>query len=200
MIAYRNDIAHRLEELVADVSATRFARDYARFRPAGRPKYDYVAVERLRFYGQLLEKRTRSKYVRQLSMAPLLFEAAEKALKLGLRRLRRTIDRQLAARGLENAKLKVELSLDGTGLTGDLHPYHPYNQYDSGNFTVRGAEVCYRLFDLGRSPMPVANLMRISLRAAVKRQKMWEAAGGNDRDRADFSTMKIRKFYRTCDD
>jgi hypothetical protein len=200
LINYRNDIAHRLEELTADISLNKVAREYARFRPTHGPKYDYYATERLRFYRRLVEERTRRKHVLQLSIAPLLFEGAEKALTLGLRRLRRTIDRQFAARGSENAQLNAELSLDGTGLTGDLHPRHPYNKYESGVLTARGVGVCYRLFDLGRSPVAVAHLMRISLRAAAKRRKMWQAAGGIDRRKCDFNTMTIRKFYGTSDD
>jgi hypothetical protein len=176
LVDYRNHIAHRLEELNADIGHTRCAKDFARFRSAG-PKYDYAAVKRLCFYRKLLSKRTQSNYIQQLSMAPLLFETTERALKLGLRRLRRTIDRQFAARKLENVNLHAELSLDGTGLTDDLHPNHPLNQYESGNLTARGVDVCYRLFDFGKSPMAVAHLMQISLTAATKRKKMWQAAG-----------------------
>jgi hypothetical protein len=200
LIDYRNVIAHRLEELNADVGHTIAAKDFVRFGPANRPKYDYDAVKRLCFYLQLLPNRTRSKYIQQLSMAPLLFETTEKALRLGLRRLRRTIDRQLAARKLENAELEGELSLDGTGLTDDLHPCNPYNRYESGNLTARGVEVCYRLFDFAKSPMAVAHFMQISLTAAIKRKRMWEALGGNNRERHDFNAMKIRAFYRTHGD
>jgi hypothetical protein len=199
LIDYRNAIAHQLEELNADTGYTKAAKDFVRFGLDNRPEYDYDAVERLRFYRKLLPKRTRSR-IQRLSMAPLLFETTEKALRLGLRRLRHTIDRQCAMRKLENAKLEAELSLDGTGLTDDLHLYHPYNQYESGNLTAHGVEVCYRLFDFGKSPMAVAHLMRISLTAAIKRKKMWQAVSGNDRERRDFNTMKIRKFYRTHDD
>jgi hypothetical protein len=187
LVDYRNHIAHRLEKLNADIGHTRFANDLSRFGSAGWPKYDYAAVKRLRFYRKSLPKRTQRKYDRQLSIAPLLFEATERALKIGLRRLRRTIDRQSAARKLENAKLHAELSLDGTDLTGDLHPNHPLNQYESGNLTARGVEVCYRLLDAGKSPMAVAHLMRISLASATRRKRMWEAAGGTDRERHDFS-------------
>lgn len=200
LINFRNNIAHHLEELNADISPSKFATSYVQFRGASRPKYDYTAVERLQFYRQLLAERTRSKYVREISMAPLLFDAAERALKRGLRRLRQTIERQFAARDLECARLGTELSLDGTGLMGDLQPNHPYNKYEFANLTERGIEICYRLFDLGRSPMAVAHLMRISLRATVKRRKMWRTAGGNARAKRDVSTMKMRKFYRKDND
>jgi hypothetical protein len=186
LIDYRNHIAHRLEKLNADIGHTTFAKDLARSGSARWPKYDYAAANRLRFYRTSLPKRTQRKYDQQLSFSQLLFEPTESALEVGLRRLRRTIDRQLAGRKVENAKLRAELSLDGTGLGDDLHPSHPLNQYESGKLTVRGVEVCYRLFDAGKSPTAVAHLMRISLTGATRRKRMWKAAGGTDRNRHDF--------------
>jgi len=47
--------------------------------------------------------------------------------------------------------------------------------------TQRGEEICYRLFDKGKSPMAVAHLMGISLKAARKRHGMWQATGGVNR-------------------
>jgi hypothetical protein len=60
--------------------------------------------------------------------------------------------------------INTELTLRGTELVGALHPRHPTNQYfggrdgerDSGRLTKRGVEICYRLYDIGKSPVAVS--------------------------------------------
>jgi hypothetical protein len=51
----------------------------------------------------------------------------------------------------------------------------------NGDLYKRGIEVCLRLFDLGKSPLAVATLMSISLKAAGERHKQWLIAGGKER-------------------
>src|SRR5437763_3785632 len=51
--------------------------------------------------------------------------------------------------------------------------------------TKRGVEICYRLFDLGKSPTAVAYLMGMTLRSAERRQRSWIKAGGLQRVRAE---------------
>jgi hypothetical protein len=128
------------------------------------------------------------------------FEAIERALNADLKRMRRRIKRLFAERRDEERHVSKELSLKGTGMDGELSPGHPYNQYDSGRLTQRGVEVCYRLFELGKSPLAVAYLMRISLKAAKRRHEMWQAAGGDQRVQQDIDTMPIRRFHRDYDD
>lgn len=77
---------------------------------------------------------------------------------------------------------------------------HPLNQYDNKCLTQRGEEICYRLFDKGKSPMAVAHLVGVSLKAARKRHGMWRATGGVNRPVVDLSTLPERKFYRRYDD
>ncbi|WP_441231915.1 hypothetical protein AB7828_29525 [Tardiphaga sp. 215_C5_N2_1] len=199
LIDFRNDIAHRLHELTVDLNPTQYAKSFTQFLRKEKPGYDYQAIERLRGLRRMISERATSRYVWRLSMAPLLFEPAEKALILELKRLRHRVERQLLERKLSNAKLKEELRLDGSGLTDERHPYHPLNRYESGNLTARGVEICYRLFDSGKSPLAVAYLMRVSLKAATRRQKMWVAVGGSGREKRDLRSMKMRKFYRTYD-
>ena len=90
--------------------------------------------------------------------------------------------------------------MEGSELVGDLHPRHPLNQYDGGRLTQRGLEVRYRLFDLGRSPLAVAHMMDLSLRAVRQRYKQWVAAGRRERPRADLHTLPKRRFYGRYDD
>lgn len=97
LVRYRNDIAHRLAQLNIDIGQTALERDFIRFRQSGSPRYDYGALERLRSYRKLLIERMSGTYVFTVSLEPLLFESTEKALTLGLQRIRRTIDRQFEA-------------------------------------------------------------------------------------------------------
>ena len=66
--------------------------------------------------------------------------------------------------------------------------------------TKRGVEICYRLFDLGKSPLAVANLFRISLVSARKRLGMWKALGGKERPAVDLDALPRRVFYLDYDD
>lgn len=50
-------------------------------------------------------------------------------------------------------------------------------------FTVRGVEVCYRLFDKGMSRYAVAQAMGISFGAANHRFDAWQKAGGHSRQK-----------------
>jgi len=172
LIDYRNHIAHRIEYLMADIGRSSIAEEYTRFRQKNDPQYDYDAVRRLQFYKRLFWERARPRYTMELSLSGSYFEATEKTFGQELKRLRRKIDRQLAKRKRENAEMEGELSLKGTDLVGDLDPYHPANQHESGKLTKRGVEICYRLYDLGKSPLAVAYLMHISLKAATKRKRL----------------------------
>jgi hypothetical protein len=60
----------------------------------------------------------------------------------------------------------------------------PANKYQVGGLeklTKRGVEICYRLFDAGKTRYAVASLMKISFGAATHRYKAWEKEGGLNR-------------------
>lgn len=97
LIDYRNQIAHRIEELNDDIGHISFGKTGSRKKT----RYDYTAIENLCHYRKLLPKRTGEEL---LTFAPLYFDATEKALKLGLQRLRRAIERQSAGKKLKTAK------------------------------------------------------------------------------------------------
>lgn len=63
----------------------------------------------------------------------------------------------------------------------DFDPKDPCNKLPDGKLTPRGVEVCYRLFDVGRTRYAVAEAMGISYGAATHRQEAWKKAGGADR-------------------
>jgi hypothetical protein len=174
LVDYRNMIAHDIQKLTGDIGRTGIAGEFREFMGV---KYDHEARKRLKFYSNEIRRRAGSQYVMLISMNGLLFEAAEKTYEDELKRLHRRISKQLELRKEEDRRLKNELSLDNTGLMDAAHPYHPANKSNSGRFTQRGVEICYRLFDLGKSPLAVAYLMRVSYKTAVNRLRTWEIAG-----------------------
>jgi hypothetical protein len=178
LVNFRNEIAHNIQTLTIDVSRDPYARSMQQFRESS---YDYGALKRIKALHNDLDRRMQSKYVHVLSMQRYTFRAAEKTYEAELKRLRKKIESQLTVRRKRNSKLKDELSLTGTDFVGENYPSHPANMSRSGNLTKRGVEVCFRLFDLGKSALAVATLMFISLKAARARRKQWLKAGGTKR-------------------
>jgi hypothetical protein len=82
------------------------------------------------------------------------------------------------------ANLKLRLVPEPRGDTMEFDPTDPANKYEVGGMaklTDRGTEICYRLFDVGKTRYAVAALMKISFGAATHRYKAWEKAGGLNR-------------------
>jgi hypothetical protein len=198
LIDYRNVIGHQMQNLLLDVSPERTAWEMITYLPDRLPKYDYKAVARLRHFLDLLDRSHH--YVMEASFDRMLFGAAEKTFLAELKRLDRKILRLAKVRQSEIKLLNAELSLEGTELEGECGPQHPLSHYDDGRLTKRGVEICYRLFDRNKSAMAVAHLIGLSLRAARKRQRMWETLGGKDRIKVDIATIPHRQFYRRYDD
>jgi len=184
LINYRNDIAHRIQMLVGDINRDSFIRDFYKISKET-PRYDYTVIKRIRKLHREFFERAENRYVITISFDSLLFTPAEKTFEKELKRLGRKIDLQMQKRKISNGKLDVELSLEGTGLTGWLAPSFPYNFYQSGKLTPRGIEICYRLYDFGKSPLAVAHLMKISKKAATYRKKLWQQAGGLNRTKSE---------------
>jgi len=201
LIDYRNLIGHEMHELVADVSTDREVRRRAEFRN-GEKAFDYEAVERLQHYRRRLGGLWRTHhYVMTYSENNFMFKAAERTFLSEIGKLKTKIRKLHEVRGAKIDALNGELSLAGTEFDDDeLYPGHPLHHYEDRRLTRRGEEICYRLFDSGRSPMAVAHLLGISLRAARKRRKMWLAIGGEDRAKVEYAELPRRKFYRKYDD
>lgn len=65
----------------------------------------------------------------------------------------------------------------------ELDPQNPRNKIGV-NLSPRGVEVCYRLFDEGKTRYAVKRLLGISYGAATHRFHAWEKLGGKNRKRA----------------
>jgi hypothetical protein len=189
LLDYRNHIAHRIHLLMSDVGRSYFAVERLEF---AEPLYKQDALDRLRaFHGSLWNRTKRSHITIMVSLDRFLFESAERVYRDELKRLERLIEAQIPREQDRLTRINVELDISGTEFVDDLDPRHPGNHYrnrrdgpDSGRLTKRGVEICYRLLDLGKSPIAVAYLMGMSLRAAEGRRRSWVKAGGQARTRA----------------
>ena len=208
LLDYRNDIAHRIHLVMSDVNRSYVASDYVSFTP---PKYKDDAIDRLRAYRRSLWERARERLVSfTLSIDGLIFEFAQHVYENELKRLERLIKKQI---GRERHRIKVinaELDLHGTELVGDLAPRFPANHRPgrtygddyvppTGHLTKRGIEICYRLFDLGKSPMAVAYLMGMTVRSAERRRSGWLKSGALRRTRAQvdrYDPVTLRKLLQ----
>lgn len=79
-------------------------------------------------------------------------------------------------------RLEAKLVPPASEPEDDLDPRNPLNK-DGVNLTPRGVEVCYRLFDRGKTRYAVSQAMEISYGAATHRFHAWEKLGGKDRER-----------------
>ena len=59
----------------------------------------------------------------------------------------------------------------------------PRNKTHDGKLTARGIELCYRLFEAGKTPYAVGSALGISFGAAKHRQGAWQRVGGVNRVR-----------------
>jgi hypothetical protein len=169
------------------------------------PTYKGEALDRLRAYRNSLSERAGERLLLTYTGDRMLFEFAEHAFEQDLKRLDRLIKKQIARERERYQAINAELDLQGTGLVDDLAPRFTYNyrldrHLDGDDYipathhlTKRGVEICYRLFDLGKSPMAVAYLMGMTLRSAERRQRSWIKAGGVQRVRAEVERYDLRR-------
>jgi hypothetical protein len=167
LLDYRNDIAHRIHKVMSDISRNYWAIDHVAY---DMPIYKGDALGQLREYRRSLQERARDPLLLTLSTHGVLFELAERAFEEDLKRLDRLIKKQIARERERYVAINAELDLRSTELVDDLSPRFPANHRPdrrgygddyipaTGHLTKRGVEICYRLFDLGKSPTAVAYL------------------------------------------
>jgi hypothetical protein len=77
---------------------------------------------------------------------------------------------------------RIEAFLTDAPKDDELDPQNPLNKIGV-NLSPRGVEVCYRLFDEGKTRYAVKRLLGISYGAATHRFHAWEKLGGRNRKR-----------------
>jgi hypothetical protein len=88
----------------------------------------------------------------------------------------------------ENLDRVEKLLVGEPAAPAELDPHNPLNK-QGRNLTERGVEVCYRLFDEGKSRYAVSQALDISFGAATHRHRAWQKLGGKDRVRQSFATL-----------
>lgn len=152
LIDYRNSVGHDVHELVADITSELSVRRSWRYLPENFARYDYEAVERLQHFLKLLGESQRTHhYIGTISFDGLQFRSAERVFLNEIKLLRRKIAKQWKARQQQIDDLNKQMQSAIIG-SGETDPRHPSNQYDNGRLTLRGEEICYRLFDQGFLP------------------------------------------------
>jgi hypothetical protein len=79
-------------------------------------------------------------------------------------------------------RIEVILNPDIPTPEDDLDVANPLNK-SGQSLTPRGIEVCYRLFDAGKTRYAVGKAMKISYGAATYRHHAWDKLGGKTRER-----------------
>ena len=112
----------------------------------------------------------RGGFILSLSFRSLRFEGAERAYAEELKRLQGKIRKQakVARREIDEANHAIN-RLHQSGLLENVQPGHPNHVNSNGTLTPTGTMCCATLFDAGASPLVVAHLMRLSLRATTAR-------------------------------
>jgi len=203
LIDYRNAVGHQIHSLLADVASKGPIREMAKglAKIGNIPEYRTDAVDRLRHFRERINGLYRTHhYVRTMNYNGLMFHAAERMFLADIKRLKAKVRSLWAARGAELKKLNAEMSLKGTGLENEWHPAGPWSKYDNGRLTSIGEEICYRLFDMGRSTLAVAHLSHLSLVSARKRRAAWEALGGKKRLRVNLNALPKPRLRNRYDD
>lgn len=145
------------------------------------------------------ERQRAHHYIGTISLNGLQFRSSERAFFNQIKLLRRKIAKQWKARQQQIDDLNKEMHSATIG-SEETDRRHPSNQYDGGRLTLRGEEICYRLFDQGLSNMAVAYLMGLQLASVRNRQRSWVKVGGTQRPVVEFETLPERKYCRRYDD
>lgn len=183
LIKYRNDLAHRLYKVTADISRHSLAVDYAAIVKSG---YQADALDKLR---ALRAKIVGSSKVQsyQVDMSVYVFEFAERFYEAELKRLDSIIRKQAKTENERGDKISTEMERARSLFHGELDPRHPRNfkrpsqvgreefRY-SNKLTPRGVEICFQLFEAGFRTIVVAYLMGLTLRSVERRFVSWQAS------------------------
>jgi len=194
LTGYRNDIAHRVHELTADLSNEKYICEMVSMIPDHFSSYQYGAVKKLKKYSAELPERYHQKFrVGFIDMKHAMFRTAEAVLVSELKSLRKKIDRLYLKRRKETKSLNSELNRIHETFIKEKSPSWVFQTYDDGRFTPRGEEICYRLFDEGFSNLAISYSFGILLTSIRNRRTMWEKIGGRDRSKICFDELPIRR-------
>ena len=171
LIDYRNIVAHKIQNIVFDLSNFK-DKDY--YINKDYMTYNYEALDRIRHYRNLIDKRRRGN-VKTINFSSLYFESLEKAIVSELKKLKLRIDNLYKERKVAIDQINNEIN-QSLEILDEIHPRDPSNKLNNGSLSKTGVKCCYELFDHGLSSPTVSYLMNISLKSIKKRKKSWAKA------------------------
>lgn len=176
LVDYRNLIGHKIHELTVDVGAYSDLThiDPETYKPI--PAYDYTAAKRAKKLRLKVMKGMTARFVMQVSMSSLKFEAAEKTYLTEIERLKKRVNKGIEQTNKVIAETnRVIESIPGS-VKATAQPYHPRNTRENGSLTKAGGSCAFQLFDAKATPLAVAYMMRISMRSASLWFDKWQAS------------------------
>jgi hypothetical protein len=165
LISFRNDIGHRVHELVRDIGPHSWI-------PTTQ-KYNYNALQKLKHYHREFGDRLGEKhFILCLTGMSFHFSIAERAYEEELKRLNQKIKRQYVLHRKEIDRINKLLRVEAEKLE-KLFPDYPLSKNGTDRLTKKGEEICYHLFDQKTELLIVAYLLRMSYSAIATRYKKW---------------------------
>ena len=179
LVNFRNDVAHRLNQLSVDISRYSFHQDFVRRYPDLLKRHDYEAADRLRKMIKLLNARIFSShrpYV--LDLEAHYFETAESILFSELKTLERKIKRLASKRRKEDHEVGRELKAIQTEFSDRFQPKYWPLRHENGRLTKTGSALCDDLFAAGFSTLSIAHAMELSIKSARARKRTYLVRNG----------------------
>ncbi len=174
LVDYRNLIGHKIQELTADVGPysdlTRL--DPKTYKPI--PAYDYTAAKRAKKLRLKVMKGVMGKFIMQISMNSLQFEATEKTYLAEIERLKKRINKGVDRTNKVVVETNRLIKSIPESVKAIAQPNHPRNTRENGSLTKAGRSCAFQLFEAKATPLAVAYMMRISLRSANLWFRKWQ--------------------------
>ncbi len=179
LVNFRNDVAHRLNQLSVDISRYSFHQELLRNYPYILKHHDYEAVDRLKTTIKLLNvRKCHHHWPNVIGLEGLYFETAESILFSELKSLERKIKRLVTKRRKEDNKVNREFKAIQTEFSDRFQPEYWPLRHETGRLTKTGSALCDDLFAAGFSTLSIAYAMELSINSARARKRTYIARNG----------------------
>lgn len=168
LVAYRNTIGHEPHFLTVDVGAYE---DLSELTAIGRETptgYDGSMLERVIKMREHLHKAIAEKFMVELSLDSLMFEAAEKSYLKGIKQLKAKISSQCKKLKSQLDEANESIKQIPKKVLEEAQPFHPKHYKNNGTLSASGIECVKNLYQAGATPLAVSHLMKISIVAAKR--------------------------------
>ncbi len=166
LIDYRNDIAHRIHYLTADLTNQR---NWEFLSEIGIASYKYQMIKKLEMFQDIIKENLRKKGISILGIDQLIFSNTEKVLIKEMKILYKKINIQFKERKKQNEKINKKIDSINNE---DMQKYQdPNNFLNNGCLSKEGIENCNLLFRKGFDDYTISYILRLSLKSVRKRRK-----------------------------